>query len=103
MREGILASSYGTLQINSATSRFFILFLIIYINFTDFLLYYRLTADLSVPMQWGKWYGYFYCNDGTSLQFNNQNNTHFYCPSEGVFYTGEPYSKSWYTYKHNQV
>eukprot|EP00026_Physarum_polycephalum_P000946 Phypoly_transcript_00947.p1 GENE.Phypoly_transcript_00947~~Phypoly_transcript_00947.p1 ORF type:complete len:1258 (+),score=163.50 Phypoly_transcript_00947:35-3808(+) len=63
----------------------------------------RLSANLSVPQQWGAWSGYFFCNDGTGLTFNASNNTTFYCSSEKRYYTGEPYNKAWYTVKHNQV
>eukprot|EP01113_Clastostelium_recurvatum_P017551 TRINITY_DN2063_c0_g1_i5.p1 TRINITY_DN2063_c0_g1~~TRINITY_DN2063_c0_g1_i5.p1 ORF type:complete len:1048 (-),score=188.96 TRINITY_DN2063_c0_g1_i5:16-3159(-) len=63
----------------------------------------RLNSDLRVPQAWGAWYGYFYCSDGTPLVFNSENNTAFWCPSQKVWYTGEIYQKSWYTYRHNQL
>lgn len=63
----------------------------------------RLTADLSVPQQWGAWSGYFFCTDGSGLSFDPKNNTAFYCSSQKKYYTGEPYNKAWYTLKHSQV
>lgn len=63
----------------------------------------RLAANKTVPTAWGAWGGYFFCTDGTSLQFDPSNNTAFYCPSQKVYYTGEPYNKAWYTSRHNQL
>ena len=62
-----------------------------------------ISKPIEVPAKWGSWELYFVCKDGTPLEYDENNSTHFYCPSEQLYYSDEPYASSWIGFRHNQL
>jgi len=59
-----------------------------------------LDYSFSFPEGVSRWSGYYVCNDGTALEYDESSPHKHFCPSEGRYYSGEPYDGSWLTRKH---
>ena len=45
---------------------------------------------------------YYYCRDGSPLDFNESSPLSHFCPSDKTYYTGEPYNGGWVAKKHSR-